>query len=160
MRTIHSTIVAFASVVWLSSSMLLPALAQTTSTPPSKNTTVDTQSNRPPNAKMPPEGVDCETCTYVLERIKKGTSMLLPAICSELRARKGPDAYSSCQQTLDALGRLNNAGNWLFEGCYQPQAGGSKEWISPCPTRLQCSGLTKPDGQPFCAPPKANELKR
>src|SRR5688572_11985789 len=133
MRTIHSTVVAFASVVWLSSSVLLSALAQTTSTPPSKNTTAGTQSNRPPNTKLPPEGVDCETCTFVLERVKKGTNMSLPTICSELQGRKGPDAYSSCHQTLDALGRLNNARNWLFDGCYEWQAGGSKEWRRPCP---------------------------
>lgn len=36
----------------------------------------------------------CKTCVFVLERIKKGTNMLLPAICSELYINY-PAAYSA-----------------------------------------------------------------
>ncbi len=35
----------------------------------------------------------CKTCVFVIERIKKGTNMLLPAICSEIYI-KFPDAYA------------------------------------------------------------------
>jgi hypothetical protein len=34
----------------------------------------------------------CQTCVFVIERIKKGTNMLLPSICTELYA-KYPSAY-------------------------------------------------------------------
>lgn len=36
----------------------------------------------------------CKTCVFVLERIKKGTNMLLPAICSELYINY-PTAYGA-----------------------------------------------------------------
>lgn len=58
----------------------------------------------------------CKTCVFVLERIKKGSNMLLPAICSELY-HKYPDAYALCHQVLNALSiNGNNVRYWLFEG--------------------------------------------
>ena len=61
----------------------------------------------------------CKTCVFVLERIKKGSNMLLPAICSELY-HKYPDAYALCHQVLNALSiNGNNVRYWLFEGTNQ-----------------------------------------
>ena len=42
----------------------------------------------------------CKTCVFVLERIKKGSNMLLPAICSELY-HKYPVSNSRKQQWTD-----------------------------------------------------------
>jgi len=76
-------------------------------------------------AKAPGEDGDgedfgpCKTCVFVLERIKKGSNMLLPAICSELY-HKYPDAYALCHQVLNALSiNGNNVRYWLFEGCFK-----------------------------------------
>lgn len=44
----------------------------------------------------------CKTCVFVLERIKKGTNMLLPAICSEIYTRY-PKAYATCHEVLNSL---------------------------------------------------------
>jgi len=94
----------------------------------------------------------CRTCVFVLERIKKGTNMLLPAICSDIYT-KFPDAYSYCHQTLNALAlNGNNVRYWLFEGCYKFEVYNSKEWIKPCPSHVMCSVLKDLRDQPFCTP--------
>jgi hypothetical protein len=81
----------------------------------------------------------CKTCVFVLERIKKGSNLLLPAICSELYM-KFPKAYQICHQVLNALS-LNgeNVRYWLFEGCYKYERYKAKEWITPCPSHVMCS---------------------
>jgi len=107
------------------------------------------------SAQSPPEeGGEafgpCKTCVFVLERIKKGTNMLLPAICSELY-HKFPDAYALCHQVLNALSiNGNNVRYWLFEGCFKYEIYQSKEWIKPCPSHVMCSVLKDLASQPFC----------
>jgi len=92
----------------------------------------------------------CKTCVFVLERIKKGSNMLLPAICSELY-HKYPDAYALCHQVLNALSiNGNNVRYWLFEGCFKYEIYQSKEWIKPCPSHVMCSVLKDLSAQPFC----------
>jgi len=92
----------------------------------------------------------CKTCVFVLERIKKGTNMLLPAICSELY-HKFPDAYALCHQVLNALSiNGNNVRYWLFEGCFKYEIYQSKEWIKPCPSHVMCSVLKDLASNPFC----------
>lgn len=102
----------------------------------------------------------CKTCVFVLERIKKGTNMLLPAICSELY-HKYPDAYALCHQVLNALSiNGNNVRYWLFEGCYKYEIYQSKEWIKPCPSHVMCSVLKDLSSKPFCpALPMENPFK-
>jgi len=99
------------------------------------------------------EGEDfgpCKTCVFVLERIKKGSNMLLPAICSELY-HKYPDAYALCHQVLNALSiNGNNVRYWLFEGCFKYEIYQSKEWIKPCPSHVMCSVLKDLAAAPFC----------
>ena len=95
---------------------------------------------------------ECKTCVFVLERIKKGTNMLLPAICSELYL-KYPDAYAYCHQVLNALSlNGNNVRYWLFEGCYKYEIYQAKEWIKPCPSHVMCSVLKNLSNKPFCTP--------
>jgi len=95
---------------------------------------------------------ECKTCVFVLERIKKGTNMLLPAICSELYL-KYPDAYAFCHQVLNALSlNGNNVRYWLFEGCYKYEIYQAKEWIKPCPSHVMCSVLKNLSNKPFCTP--------
>lgn len=92
----------------------------------------------------------CKTCVFVLERIKKGSNMLLPAICSELY-HKYPDAYALCHQVLNALSiNGNNVRYWLFEGCFKYEIYQSKEWIKPCPSHVMCSVLKDLSAAPFC----------
>jgi len=89
---------------------------------------------------------------FVLERIKKGTNMLLPAICSEIYLRY-PDAYAHCHQVLNSLSLNGNSVRyWLFEGCYKYEVYGAKEWVKPCPSHVMCSVLKDLSDQPFCAP--------
>jgi len=91
-----------------------------------------------------------KTCVFVLERIKKGSNMLLPAICSELY-HKYPDAYALCHQVLNALSiNGNNVRYWLFEGCFKYEIYQSKEWIKPCPSHVMCSVLKDLSAAPFC----------
>jgi len=94
----------------------------------------------------------CKTCVFVLERIKKGSNLLLPAICSELYM-KFPKAYQICHQVLNALS-LNgeNVRYWLFEGCYKYERYKAKEWITPCPSHVMCSVLNDLTAAPFCNP--------
>jgi hypothetical protein len=95
---------------------------------------------------------ECKTCVFVLERIKKGTNMLLPAICSELYL-KYPDSYAFCHQVLNALSlNGNNVRYWLFEGCYKYEIYQAKEWIKPCPSHVMCSVLKNLSNKPFCTP--------
>jgi len=95
---------------------------------------------------------ECKTCVFVLERIKKGTNMLLPAICSELYL-KYPDSYAYCHQVLNALSlNGNNVRYWLFEGCYKYEIYQAKEWIKPCPSHVMCSVLKNLSNKPFCTP--------
>jgi len=62
----------------------------------------------------------CQTCVFVLERIKKGTQLLLPAICSEIYSQSDAATYANCHQTLNSLAlNGNNVRYWLFEGCYK-----------------------------------------
>jgi len=95
---------------------------------------------------------ECKTCVFVLERIKKGTNMLLPAICSELYL-KYPDSYAFCHQVLNALSlNGNNVRYWLFEGCYKYEIYQAKEWNKPCPSHVMCSVLKNLSNAPFCTP--------
>lgn len=48
------------------------------------------------------EFTPCKTCVFVLERIKKGTNMLLPAICSEVYM-KYPDSYGTVRFSLSRV---------------------------------------------------------
>lgn len=92
----------------------------------------------------------CHTCVFVLERIKKGNNMLLPAICSEVY-KEWPESYSDCHQVLNALTyNGNNVRYWLFEGCFKYEVYRAKEWIKPCPSHVMCSVLKNLDGEPFC----------
>ena len=94
----------------------------------------------------------CKTCVFVLERIKKGTNMLLPAICSEIYTQF-PSAYGMCHEVLNALSlNGNNVRYWLFDGCYKYEMYNSKEWVKPCPSHVMCSVLKKLDNTPFCPP--------
>eukprot|EP00466_Bigelowiella_natans_P003582 jgi/Bigna1/73290/fgenesh1_pg.23_\ len=90
----------------------------------------------------------CKTCVFMIERVKKGTNMLLPAICSELHL-KYPDAYKDmesmqCHKLLTAInGEANNIRYWLFEGCYKYEVYEAKEWTKPCPSHVICTSLDK-----------------
>jgi hypothetical protein len=159
MRTIRS-IVTFVGAVWLTGSIFSPALAQPAATTPAKSTAAETQSAPGPNTATPSNDEDCETCVFVMERVKKGTNMLAPSICSELYTQK-PATYSACQQTLNALNAGGaNVRNWLFEGCYQYGDNQSKEWVRPCPSKVQCGALMKPNKQPFCAAQTGSDSSR
>jgi len=108
------------------------------------------QSSSSVKAKEGEEFGPCKTCVFVLERIKKGSNMLLPAICSELY-HKYPDAYALCHQVLNALSiNGNNVRYWLFEGCFKYEIYQSKEWIKPCPSHVMCSVLKDLAAAPFC----------
>eukprot|EP00470_Lotharella_oceanica_P012164 CAMPEP_0170185800 /NCGR_PEP_ID=MMETSP0040_2-20121228/37481_1 /TAXON_ID=641309 /ORGANISM="Lotharella oceanica, Strain CCMP622" /LENGTH=173 /DNA_ID=CAMNT_0010432315 /DNA_START=84 /DNA_END=605 /DNA_ORIENTATION=- len=92
----------------------------------------------------------CRTCVFVLERVKKGTNMLLPSICSEVYD-KFPSSYGTCHQVLNAL--TVNGGNikyWLFEGCYKYEIYQAKEWVKPCPSHVMCAALEGLDKSKFC----------
>jgi len=94
----------------------------------------------------------CKTCVFVVERIKKGTNLLLPAICSEIYL-KFPEAYPICHQVLNALSlNGNNVRYWLFEGCYKYEIYNAKEWVKPCPSHVMCTVLKQLDNAPFCKP--------
>lgn len=102
--------------------------------------------------EQPGEFGPCKTCVFVLERVKKGTNMLLPAICSEIYT-KYPVAYGYCHQTLNALSlNGNNVRYWLFEGCYKYEIYQAKEWVKPCPSHVQCTVLKMLNNAPFCEP--------
>jgi len=95
---------------------------------------------------------NCKTCVFVLERIKKGTNMLLPAICSEIYI-SFPQAYAVCHQVLNALSlNGNNVRYWLFEGCYKYEIYQSKEWVKPCPSHVMCTVLKTLQNKSFCKP--------
>ena len=83
-----------------------------------------------------------------------GTNVTLPAICSELDAKNaGTNAKAECQETLNAMSlNGNNVRQWLSEGCYKYEVNKSKEWVKPCPTKVICSMMTRPNKEPFCAP--------
>jgi hypothetical protein len=92
----------------------------------------------------------CKTCVYTLERIKKGTNLLLPAICSEIYM-KFPDSYGLCHQVLNSLTSNGvNVRNWLLDGCYKYEVYNAKEWVSPCPTHVMCAVLKDLKGNEFC----------
>jgi len=94
----------------------------------------------------------CKTCVFVLERIKKGTNMLLPAICSEIYI-SFPNAYALCHQVLNALSlNGNNVRYWLFEGCYKYEIYQAKEWVKPCPSHVMCTVLKNLQNKSFCKP--------
>jgi len=94
----------------------------------------------------------CKTCVFVLERIKKGTNMLLPAICSEIYI-SFPGAYAICHQVLNALSlNGNNVRYWLFEGCYKYEIYQAKEWVKPCPSHVMCTVLKTLQNKSFCKP--------
>jgi hypothetical protein len=111
---------------------------------------VQTHASTSASAAEGDEFGSCKTCVFVLERIKKGSNMLLPAICSELY-HKYPDAYALCHQVLNALSiNGNNVRYWLFEGCFKYEIYQSKEWIKPCPSHVMCSVLKDLSAKPFC----------
>jgi len=121
------------------------ALVETHASQPPEEGAVDGGGEAPAEAFGP-----CKTCVFVLERIKKGSNMLLPAICSELY-HKYPDAYALCHQVLNALSiNGNNVRYWLFEGCFKYEIYQSKEWIKPCPSHVMCSVLKDLSANPFC----------
>jgi len=94
----------------------------------------------------------CRTCVFVLERIKRGTEVLLPSVCSELFTNF-PASYSDCHQVLNAISlNGNNVRYWLFEGCYKYEIYNSKEWVKPCPSHVMCSVLEDLQKNPFCSP--------
>jgi hypothetical protein len=92
----------------------------------------------------------CKTCVFMMERIKKGTNMLLPAICSELYL-KYPDSYKDCHGLLGGINmEANNIRYWLFEGCYKYELYEAKEWIKPCPSHVICSNINGEDKKSLC----------
>jgi len=96
---------------------------------------------------------NCKTCVFVLERIKKGTDMLLPSICTEIYKQFAGD-YKFCHFTLDALAANgNNVRYWLFEGCYKYEIYQAKEWVKPCPSHVMCAVLKQPAAS-ATSPPK------
>lgn len=94
----------------------------------------------------------CETCVFVLERVKKGTNVLIPTICAELFDRH-PNAYGFCNETNNAMS-LNGERirYWLFSGCLRDETYGERNWLKPCPSHVICSELARLDGAGFCAP--------
>lgn len=98
---------------------------------------------------------DCSQCMTILQRIKKGTNMLLPSICAVEGKSKSKKKYAACAATFKALqGQIatDKHGNALFEGCYKYEEYAAKEWVKPCPTHVMCSVLKNLDNQPFCQP--------
>ncbi len=72
-----------------------------------------------------------KVAVYVIEQMAKGTNMLLPAICSDVFAKQGPEAYGVCHEVLDALSQQGNqVRKWLFEGMRDPKTGA---WMKPAP---------------------------
>jgi hypothetical protein len=138
-----------ASIVFFFVALLLAffACAFATSVSVTADSTTATNST---DATAYTEFSPCKTCVFVLERIKKGTNMLLPAICSEVYM-KYPQSYGTCHHVLNSLSlNGNNVRYWLFEGCYKYEIYGAREWIKPCPSHVMCSTLQDLAGQPFC----------
>jgi hypothetical protein len=100
-------------------------------------------------AGRPPQS-PCKTCTFVVERVKLGTGMLMPSLCTELFEKEGDKAYADCHQVLNVLQENgNNFRHWLGEGCYN-----HKLWYKPCPSHQICSFLKNPAAaKEFCPPP-------
>lgn len=102
--------------------------------------------------------VGCQTCVYLLERIKAGKDKMLPAMCSVLYAGS-EEPFKCCQHVLKAVTvNANNVRSWLQDGCYKHEVYmHSKEWIRPCPSHVICSALTYGPGQgtPLCKSLKA-----
>lgn len=102
----------------------------------------------------------CQTCVFVLERIKKGTNMLLPSICSELFAKSYKESYSMCHQVLNSLqNNGNNVRFWLFTGCNKYESYEAKEWVKPCPSHVMCSVMKSLEEKKFCKTPKMDVLE-
>jgi len=105
--------------------------------------------------ELPEISGSCETCEYVVERIKNGANLLLSSICSDLR-KKSPEEFADCKEVLHALaGNASDLRSWLFEGCYlydDPFGGNAdqKVWVKPCPSRVICSTLRELNDKPFC----------
>ncbi len=97
----------------------------------------------------------CGTCIMVMERIKKGTNMLLPSICAEIYAtdsKLDTGAQKDCGAVIDAVATQYGKGGWLFEGCYKYEAYQAKGWVKPCPSHVMCSVLKNQNNEPFCKP--------
>ncbi|GAB5368653.1 hypothetical protein AAMO2058_001338100 [Amorphochlora amoebiformis] len=92
----------------------------------------------------------CRTCVFILERFKRSTNTLLPAMCSEVYD-KFPGSYGMCHQVLASLRSTGgNIRNWLYEGCYKYEVYQAKEWVRPCPSHVMCAALQGLDKSNFC----------
>ncbi|GAB5371821.1 hypothetical protein AAMO2058_001612700 [Amorphochlora amoebiformis] len=119
------------------------------------------QSNLTASMRKDDKWSKCKTCVFMMERIKKGTNMILPTICTELRL-KYPDSYTDCHGLLKEINlEANNIRYWMFEGCYKYEIYEAREWTQPCPSHVICSSVGKycpelPPENPF---PAAMESK-
>lgn len=137
MPTVRSTLVAGAGLVCLA--LAGPALHGQASTSPPAQAAV----------------TDCEACTFVIDKVKRGTTVPLPALCTELRSTKTEAHYAACIDTLDAAKRDEKTfREWLFGGCYVTTPDGGKAMVKPCPTATICASLARPQGPAFCPVPK------
>ena len=148
MRAIHSTILVLAGVACLS--VLTPALAQTTALPASDDTT--SKQNQSGSNDNPVKNQACEVCTSVLGKVKKGAFTSPEALCIARRT-DGREAEALCKQVISDLNKMPNLKFWLFQGCYEKHADGTRDWINPCPDKVQCSMLAQADGKLFCPSP-------
>jgi hypothetical protein len=88
----------------------------------------------------------CKTCVFVIERIKKGTNMLLPSIVVDLKN----ESESSFDQHKDAETALaHDEATVAFDSGTIPYVNGTpsvsfslaKEWVRPCPSHVMVASV-------------------
>ncbi len=93
---------------------------------------------------------NCQTCVFLLARMKRGVNTVLPAICAEV-GEKFPLCYGSCHEALSAV-HVNggHVHKWIASGCYKYESYGEREVVTPCPSHVICSALVDITKEPFC----------
>ncbi len=107
-----------------------------------------------PNASSQPQGQAAQlkpgtkqltrhqVAVYVVERVKRGSNMLMSTICTEIYEKFGGQAYGVCNEVLTAINTQgHNVRAWLFEGMYEPK---TKKFIVPATSSMIATALGFP----------------
>eukprot|EP00939_MAST-03C_sp_MAST-3C-sp1_P001718 g1718.t1 len=94
----------------------------------------------------------CQSCLYVMEKIKMGYQYLLPSVCVELYSTsENKDAFGYCHEVLAVLSVWgNNVKSWMSQGCYKTETYGAIERILPCPSHVVCAQMKNLKNEEFC----------